>query len=156
MTYSYDKTAGYDTPPQRIAAAISVLEYLPNGVAAWVEAHGGNKQLAAKNGDRIKKIVETLGDILVSMPASVEYQVFGLDRIPGGLNEPRILVFKSRDELIQGMKKRGINYTGNSPMGGSRIELQGQPQFDKLVGPMHGGGGKVRYETAPLNDRLSR
>lgn len=152
-----DRLAAYDTPAEAIRKAIDLMDYLPNGVSAWVEAHGGDKTLASKNGTRLKKIVDELGEILTSMPASVTYTVYGLDMLElRGTVQPR-QVYKNREDLIEGMKALGIRYTGISSNSSQfRAELRGQPEFDKLVGPMYDGAGQARYETGPLNERMSR
>lgn len=148
------RLAAYSTPAEDIRQAINLLDYLPNGVSAWVEAHGGNKALASKNGAHLKKLVDELGEILTSMPASVTYVVFGLDML--GLHGNREF-YKDREDLIEGMKALGIRYTGISSNSSQfRAELRGQPEFDKLVGPMYDGAGKVRYESGPLHERMSR
>jgi len=53
------------------------------------------------------------------------------------------------------MKSKNISYVGESNNHQLRPELRNQPKFDKLVGPMYDGGGKVRYETQDVNDSLS-
>jgi len=151
------RLAAWATPAEDITKAINLLDYLPNGVSAWVEAHGGNKALASKNGTKLKQIVDELGEILMSMPASVTYTVYGLDMIGVRGTVPSAQVYKNRDDLIDGMKALGIRYTGISSNSSQfRAELRGQPEFDKLVGPMYDGAGKARYETGPLHERMSR
>lgn len=137
-----------DSPKDAIKKAIELLDYLPNGVSLWEKAHGGDRQLADKNGKTVKQVVDMLGDVLASMPDAMKYQVAG---IPGQSD------FDSRDDLIKAMAKIGIKYTGDSDKGNTRVraELRGQPQFSKLLGPMYGGAGVVRYETQETYDRLS-
>lgn len=151
-----DRLAAYDTPAEAIKKAINLLDYLPNGVASWVEAHGGDKALASKNGTRLKKLVDELGEILNLMPGSVTYTVYGLDMV-GVHGVPPRQVYKNRDDFIDGMKALGIRYTGISSNSSQfRVELRGQPEFDKLVGPMYDGAGKARYETGPMYESMSR
>jgi hypothetical protein len=78
-------------------------------------------------------------------PAS--YHVIGLDN--------KNYSFDTVEDLTKAMEKRGIKQKGN---GGKHLrpELQNQPAFDKLIGPMHGGSGVVRYETSETYDRLSK
>lgn len=137
-----------DSPKDAIKKAIGLLDYLPNGVSQWVKAHGGDERLADKNGKTVKQVVAMLGEVLSSIPAAVTYQVVGIP----GQDE-----FDTREELIKAMEKIGIKYTGDSAKSGTpvRAELRGQPQFSKLLGPMYGGAGVVRYETQETYDRLS-
>lgn len=141
----------YNTPAEDIGEAIKLLDYLPNGVARWVEAHGGNRDLANKNGRQLKKLVQELGSILASMPESVKYMVVG---IPGsGPND--VIKFNSVDDMIRGLKRYDIEHVGFNRSPHVRPELRGQPTFSGLLGPMHGGGGWVRYETQDTYDALS-
>lgn len=135
-------------PKDAVKEAIKLLDYLPNGVASWVEAFGGDKTKAKKHGETCKQIVQQLGGILKDMANSMSYMVVGLE---GGTKE-----FDSKDELVKYLKSKGINETGSEGGSHLRPELQGQPVFEKLHGPMHGGGGVVRYETPEMYDRLSR
>lgn len=135
-------------PVEAITQAIALLDYVPNAVASWVDAHAGNKALANVNGKKIEKIVDGLSEILMTMPKSVSYEVYGLTDT---------LKFKDAESLIEGLKQRGIRHTGYDTLSTSfRPEIRGQPTFDNLAGPMYGGAGKVRYETWELSDLLSK
>jgi len=136
------------TPAEDIGKAISLLDLLPNAVAFWVEAHAGNRELAGENTKKVRKAVALLSEVLASMPKAMNYMVVGL----GG----RTITFKDVDDLIKAMRDHGIRHTGYETGPHLRPELRGQPTFDKLIGPMHGGGGKVRYETGEVYDILSR
>jgi len=140
------KTAS--TPAEDIGEAISLLDYLPNAAAAWHEAHAKNRELAKANAKKVRQAVDLLSNVLSSMPKSMQYMVVGLDN--------KTYTFKDVDDLIEELKSRGIRHTGFQEGRHLRPELQGQPKFDKLLGPMHGGGGKVRYETQKVYDVLSR
>jgi hypothetical protein len=129
----------YATPAENIGKAIDLLNYLPNGVAAWVEAHDGNQELAEANGEQIKQLVNQLGAILASMPRSAVYNVYGVG--------DKTLTFSSSAELNAAMAGMGIKHVGySSRTSRLRPELKGQPTFTSLNGPMYDGGGKIRYE----------
>lgn len=130
-----------------IAKAIDLLNYLPNAASEWYRAHGGNKDLAEKNGKKIKSICDQLGEVLASMPASMKYQVYGA--LDGK-------VFNNAVDLIKALRSIGISYSGPSDSGSFRPELRGQPTFKELVGPMYDGGGKIRYETEEVYEMMSR
>lgn len=140
------KLSGTDVP-EKLRHALEDIDYMPNAVASWVEAHGGNRTLASSNAKKIQQAQDLLAEVLASLPAAVEYTVIG----------DGILKFKTREELIHGMAKFNVRHVGDTPSGGNmRPELRGQPRFDSLVGPMYGGPGLVRYESGEVNDRLSR
>lgn len=142
------KAASAGSTVESLRKALEAIDYLPNAVSAWMEAHGGNAGLAKKNEAKLAKAQEILTDVLMSLPMAVEYTVFGLD-VP--------FKFKDRETFIKSMKQHGIRYTGTS--GGSssvRPEIQSQPTFDKLVGPMYGGPGIARYETSKMYEQMSR
>jgi hypothetical protein len=141
------KTAAYgDSVKEDLKKAIDAIEYLPNGVAAFVAAHGGNKALAEINAKKVRKAEELLGEVLASLPAAIEYMVVGVD--------DKTMKFKTREELIHGLEKFGIKYRGESSMSSQfKPELRGQPEFDKIIGPMYGGPGIARYETQEVYDR---
>ena len=142
-----DKMAGYKSPKEAIQDAISDLDWLPNGVASWVESFGGDKAKADENGRKLKKLVDELGKILMEMPEPVTFSVYGLDKTYS---------FDNRAEFIKFMESKGYRYTGDNHNKSNRAELQGQPVFKNMSGPMHDGGGKVRYETWELYEVLSR
>ena len=141
------KVASSGSTVESLRKALDAIDYLPNAVSAWMEAHGGNVALAKKNKVALEKVQGILTEILMSLPASVEYTVFGL-AVP--------FKFKDRETFIKAMKQQGIQYTGTNQGSGLRQEIQGQPTFDKLVGPMYGGPGVARYETSEVNDQMSR
>jgi hypothetical protein len=138
------KTA-YDPPGERIAKAIRLIDYLPNAVAAWVEAHAGNKQLANENGKKLRRISEELGEILASMPKAMTYNVH---------TEKGSYSFKDPDDLIAKMKSLGFPLAGFSESTRHHPALRGQPAFRGLHGPMYDGGA-VRYETAEIYRQMS-
>jgi hypothetical protein len=147
---SYDRrTAAHGTPAERIAAAIDQIDRLPNAYSAWIDAHNGDKALAKVNSNRVEGAVDLLGAVLASMPKAVSYVVVGL---PTG-----VMQFKDSDSLIAKMKTFGIRHTGyHETYGRQRPELESQPKFDNLLGPMYDGPGKVRYETLEAYEQLSR
>lgn len=145
-----DKMAGYKSPKEAIQNAISALDYLPNGVASWVESFGGNKAKADENGKKLKKLVDELASILMAMPDPVTYTVYGL------ATNNRTFEFDNRADLIKFMESKGYKHTGDNHNKVNRAELQGQPIFKNMAGPMYDGGGKVRYETWELYEVLSR
>lgn len=150
MTYDRRKTAGM--ADEDLKKAVDILTWLPRGVASWVEAHGGNRDLASKNAKKVKEITAVLEGILASMPKSVTYKVVG---IPGSATN-NVMKFKDVDTMIRHLQKFDIRQTGYNTNTRQRPELQGQPKFDKLMGPMYDGAGTVRYETSETYDMLSR
>lgn len=142
-----DKIA-YKGPKEAIQDAIGDLNYLPNAVASWVEAFGGDKTKANEAGRKLKALVNTLSEILMQMPDPVSYTVYGL---PEGIKK-----FDTRDKLVYFMEGKGFTFSGDNNNRSSRVELQGQPTFKGIMGPMYDGGGKVRYETPELYESLSR
>jgi hypothetical protein len=88
-----------------------------------------------------------LDAVLSSLPTPVIYNVYGLGS--------GVLSFDDASKLVAAMRSKGIRQTGVDRSGAIRRELQGQPTFDKLAGPMYDGPKKVRYETWELNERLS-
>jgi len=137
------KTAAHHVV-ESLKKALDEIEYLPNGVAAWVDGHGGNKKLAAENAKKVKQASGLLSEVIASIPASVEYMVSGIGK------------FMTQDHLVKGLAQMGIKQVGFETSGRLRPELQGQPKFDKLVGPMYGGPGIVRYETPETYESMSR
>ena len=137
-----------DSIPDRLKAALEAIEYMPNAVAAWEDAHGGRRALARKNAEKVREAERLLAEVLASLPAAVEYVVYGLTRTP--------MRFGNREDLVWALKEEGIRFTGDEERSNLKPELIGQPRFDKLVGPMYDGPGVVRYETAEVNDVLSR
>ncbi len=128
--------------------ALDAITYMPNAVAAWREAHGGNKSLAEMNERKVRQAEDLLSEVLASLPAAVTYHVVGMDHD---------LKFKTKEDLIQGLARLGIKQVGETAsLGGVRPELKGQPEFNKLVGPMYGGAGVVRYDTSEVAYDLSR
>lgn len=68
-------------------------------------------------------------------------------------NGYKVLEFGSRLSLIAHLARQGIAYTGDNANHRQRAELQGQPVFNSIVGPMFDGkrGDSVqviRYEVA--------
>ncbi len=63
------------------------------------------------------------------------------------------------DNVIPAMSVRGFEYVGPCNRKQLRPELQGQPTFSGVLGPMWGGeeigGPVVRYECQKAYDRLS-
>lgn len=143
--------AAHGGPVERIREALDNLTYLTNAVASWVDAHAGNRDLAKSNGRKVKQAEDLLAEVLASMPSSIRYTVYGLE--DEGVRGP----YKSVDDLIDALKRVGITQSGySSTTGRLRPELQGQPTFKGLVGPMFDGPGVARYETGETYDRLSR
>lgn len=147
LKYAEKMVVAYKSPKEAIQGAITDLDWLPNAVSAWVQSFDGNKLKAETNGRKLKKIVEELAQILMDMPEPVTFNIYGL-------NKP--YSFDNRADLIKFMESKGFKHTGDNHTTTSRVELQGQPMFKNMAGPMHDGGGKVRYETWELYDMLSR
>lgn len=57
-------------------------------------------------------------------------------------------------DLVAAMEIRGYAFVGLNSNPRQRVELQGQPKFRGLAGPMWDGDA-IRYEDAPANDALS-
>ena len=74
---------------------------------------------------------------------------------PGNTGSKGVDVF-TEDDVMEGMKERGYEYLGENRNDYNREELQGQPRFKGLCGPMWDGDGWIRYETPEMNDLLSR
>jgi len=135
--------------PTRLKDALEAISFMPNAVAAWEDAHGGSRGLARKNAEKVREAEHLLAEVLASLPSVLEYVVYGLGSKP--------LRFDGKKELVQALREEfGIRYAGDEDRRGLRPELQGQPRFDKLVGPMADEPGVVRYETAEVYERLSR
>jgi hypothetical protein len=62
--------------------------------------------------------------------------------------------FANEEELVEAMASRGFLVRGVES-DGRRIELQGQPVFDGVVGPFW-AYDSLRYETWEANNRLSK
>lgn len=63
--------------------------------------------------------------------------------------------FVSLDEFLAGMAAKGFRPIGYNSNPRNRAELQGQPMFFGLCGPMYDGPGGVRYEDAATYDIMS-
>lgn len=59
-------------------------------------------------------------------------------------------------ETIAEVEALGYPREGTTPFGRLRPELQGQPTFEGLCGPMWQDAETLRYETWQANDILSR
>jgi hypothetical protein len=155
MKYTKKITSAYgDKVKEDLKKALSIIDMLPNGVAAWKAAHGENSALADQNADKCNKAAKFLSEILASLPAAMTYVVVGLDNTNVKTGD-FASKFDSVDKLIKVLAKKGIKKTGDKAGKHLRPELQNQPTFDKLIGPMFGGAGIVRYETQEVNNRLS-
>lgn len=88
------------------------------------------------------------------MPANdnsaIVYQVVFNNPIAGLISERF-----SAAQLGPAMAEHGFTQVGVNTNPKHRVELQGQPKFDGLCGPMYGGPGVVRYETAAAYSQLS-
>ena len=60
----------------------------------------------------------------------------------------------SAADLIPSMEAKGFKHTGFNSNRSQRAELQGQPKFSGVLGPMW-GGDHLRYEDQEAYDRLS-
>jgi len=60
-----------------------------------------------------------------------------------------------KSDFVKKMTALGFTYTGDNASASQRPELQGQPKFKELLGPMWGGTQGVRYETQAAYDQLS-
>lgn len=144
----YDYRRASNSVVESLKAAYKALDYLPNGVSFWNEAHGGNKTLADANAKKVHQCVALLGEILASLPASVEYIVYGV--------ESRPIKTGDRAHFVKLMAQHGFRPSGEHASPHTRPELRGQPTFEGLIGPMYGGAGVVRYETPAVYEQLSR
>lgn len=81
----------------------------------------------------------------------MKYQIV----IAHGRNGTQEVLDLSEDQLFPALEIRGIKFTKLSTNRALRAELQGQPMFDKLCGPMWGGEGVVRYENQDAYDFYS-
>lgn len=59
------------------------------------------------------------------------------------------------DNVYPAMEVRGFAHTGFNTNPRHRAELQGQPTFAGVCGPMWDGNGVIRYETTAAYARLS-
>lgn len=60
------------------------------------------------------------------------------------------------DNLVAWCEIRGYDLRSPNNNPANRAELQGQPRFGGLCGPMWGGNGIIRYETAAAYAQLSQ
>ncbi len=133
---------------KKIRSAVGAIDYLPNGVSWWNEAHGGDLAKARENARKLQEAKRLMEEVLASLPTGIVYEVHGL---PGDH-----LTFESKEALIAGLQERGLTYTGDGKNDGHLLStLQGQPEFRELC-KVHGGAGIVRYDTWELHERLSR
>ena len=133
----------------RLRTALEAIQYMPNAVAAWEDAHGGIRTLARKNAVKVREAEDLLAEVLASLLGGLTYEVHGLSARP--------LRYDSQEDLVEGLARHDIRYTGVSERRANQSpELRDRPTFDKLVGPMHGGPGVIRYETSDVYERLSR
>lgn len=70
-------------------------------------------------------------------------------------------IFGAEVDVLAAFEIRGYTFTNCNTSPRLRAELQGQPQFGELVGPMWGGFADdgepiIRYETDAACDTLSR
>lgn len=133
-----------NTAADAVKTALDAILYLPNGVASWEEAHGGNKVLAKENAEKLAQAEKLMSEVLASMPKGKTYFVVGVGR------------FDTESELIAALTKLGIKHTGVETNTRLRTELVGAPTFNKLIGPIYDGPGVCRYETQEVYDQLSR
>lgn len=61
----------------------------------------------------------------------------------------------TQEDVVAGMEALGYSKTGENRNQCHRKELQGQPMFNGLLGPMFDGPDRIRYETPEMNDALS-
>lgn len=67
----------------------------------------------------------------------------------------------TEENIIPAMSVRGFEMTGINRNPRHRAELQGQPMFDGVMGPMWGGNrqhpdGIIRYECPETYEELSK
>lgn len=65
------------------------------------------------------------------------------------------MVVDTTTDIFAWAEVRGHEFVKLNDNHRQRAELQGQPIFAKLVGPMWDGNGVIRYEDSEANDRLS-
>lgn len=140
------KKIAYKTTKEKLAEVLDTMTYMPNAASSWIEAFG-DKRIADVAKKHFMEAKEILERILMQMPESVIYHVYGL---PDGN-----LKFNKKDELVAHLKKHGISQIGTERGTQLRKTLQGQPKFESLLGPMYDGGNKVRYETREVYKGLS-
>jgi len=142
----YLKTAGNESVVLRaLGDALSAITHLP------VEyAFSGDERAGREAEKKVKQAIALLEDVVQSLPLPVSYNVVW------GIGSKLVnREMDSTEELIRYLMGRGIKQTGVVSRPGLRRELQGQPTFDKLLGPMYDGPKRVRYETQEAYDQLS-
>jgi len=135
------KAATVDIVQDRISEAIRSLSYLP------VEHSFQDSRQGKMAKDKVSKALSLLEEVLSDLPTPVTYTVYGL---------PGVGSFSDVQDFERALAAKGIRKIGVSRSQSLRKELQGQPMFDSLIGPMYDGPKKVRYETSDVNDTLSR
>lgn len=137
-----------DSVLKALKTALGAIDYLPNAVAAWVAAHGGNKALADENAKKLRQAQNLLQQVLASLPNSREFIVFGVHGVSG--------TFTSENDFVDALAKQGFKRTGSETGRHLCAELIGAPKFSNLIGPIYGGPGVCRYETGEVYERNSR
>jgi hypothetical protein len=130
-----------DIVERRLGEAIKALQYLPVDYA-FNDARQGQ---AAKG--KIQQALDLIEEVLSDLPTEVTYVVIGVPDLDKA--------YHSVNDLIRDLERHGIKQDGVETHPSLRKELQGQPTFDKLLGPMYGGPKKVRYETQEAYNMLS-
>lgn len=127
-----------------LSDALSAISHLPVEYAFTDERAG--REAKAK----VKQAIALLEEVVQALPLPVSYNVVW------GIGSKLVnREIDSAEELIRYLSGRGIRQTGVVNRSGLRRELQGQPTFDKLLGPMYDGPKRVRYETQEAYDQLS-
>ncbi len=62
--------------------------------------------------------------------------------------------YQTKEAFIEAMERNGYTLKGVETNHRLRTELQGQPKFEGLAGPMW-DGDKIRYEDWSTNERMS-
>jgi hypothetical protein len=65
-------------------------------------------------------------------------------------------IYHTPEALAAAVRRLGGHQTGVEESTRRRVELQGQPIFNNLLGPMYDGPGTIRYEDSAAYDILSR
>ena len=90
-------------------------------------------------------------------PPITRWKVVGFDEKTGwdAWEYPAGCVEVGVEHFIAQMEARGYEHIGFNLNGHQRQELQGQPKFKGVLGPMWDGHGVIRYETPKAYERLS-
>ena len=106
---------------------------------------GGTPELADRCGRMANRVSFNV------LAGNVRFKVMTVDE-----GKMTAVICRSPLELVRVLIKMGIKQTGVTDNPRLCPELQGQPTFSKLIGPMWDGPGMIRYETAEVYAILSQ